>query len=148
MDILNIAGRFRIYLIEDNDDHAELFERCVIESDANVTVQRVIDGFDAINELFPENKSRSANLPDLIVLDLKLPKINGIEVLKKLKSEESTKHIPVVIFTSSEALLDINSAYKNYANSYFVKPITYDDYYKTVLVLKNYWEKYNITKKE
>ena len=125
-----------IVLIEDNPDDVRLTIR---ELKKNKFVNNIIhlkDGEDAINYFFGTSKNK---LPKLVLLDLKLPKISGINILTELKKNEQTKFIPVVIFTSSNLKKDIIEAYKTGANSYLVKPV---DFKKLSEILKQtafYW---------
>jgi CheY-like chemotaxis protein len=89
--------------------------------------------------LFEQKKE--SQLPDLILLDINLPLLNGHEVLKKIKENEKTKHIPVVILTTSSAGSDINLTYENYANSFITKPAEIINFFETVNSLNNYWFK-------
>ena len=83
-------------------------------------------------------------LPDLILLDINLPLLNGHEVLKKIKENEKTKHIPVTILTTSSAISDINLTYENHANCFITKPADINDFFETINALSNYW--FNICK--
>ena len=121
----------RILLVEDNDDHAELVIRNL---EANCVANRIIrfvDGESALNFLFQRCEYENSDahfIPNLILLDLRLPKIDGLEVLRQIKTEESLRKIPVVILTSSEAERDVAKAYNNYVNSYLVKPLDFDKF--------------------
>ncbi len=136
----------KIVLVEDNDDHAELVMRNL---EANHVANKIIrfgDGESALNFLFQrgefENNS-TAFKPNLILLDLRLPKIDGLEVLKQIKSSDLLRMIPVVILTSSEAEKDIAKAYSNYVNSYLVKPLDFDKFTKMMRELGFYWLAWN-----
>jgi two-component system, response regulator len=139
-------GPVSILLIEDNDDHAELIMRCFENHGLANTIRHIRDGEQALHYLFNEvgKEDPTENpMPGLILLDLRIPKIDGLEVLKRIKGSESFKQIPVVVLTSSENDKDIRAAYENYANSYMVKPV---DFHKFVDLMKDlgfYWLAWN-----
>ncbi len=135
-----------ILLVEDNDDHAELIMRSFeIHRIANKLV-RVSDGEEALNYLFNKEPFADKNQyskPNLILLDLRMPKVDGLEVLKEIKQHENLKKIPVVILTSSEAEIDIAKAYNNYVNSYLVKPLDFNKFSNLMNELGFYWLSWN-----
>ena len=128
-----------ILLVEDNEGDIVLTSEAFEESSCKVNIQVARNGKEAINILFDQNEN--AQLPDLILLDINLPLLNGHEVLKKIKENEKTKHIPVIILTTSSAISDINLTYENYANSFITKPADINDFFETINVLCNYWFK-------
>ena len=135
-----------ILLVEDQSHDAELVLRALQALDLNRSVQRVRDGAAALDVLFgPQtNGTRSETLaldepPTLILLDLKLPKVSGIEVLNALKSTPGTRDIPVVVLTSSREVCDIEDAYTLGANSYVVKPVDFVEFRETVQRIGTYW---------
>lgn len=135
-----------ILLVEDQSHDAELVLRALQALDLNRSVQRVRDGATALDVLFgPQtNGTRSETLaldepPTLILLDLKLPKVSGIEVLNALKSTPGTRDIPVVVLTSSREVCDIEDAYTLGANSYVVKPVDFVEFRETVQRIGTYW---------
>jgi len=134
-----------ILLIEDNFDHAEIIKRCFESHRIENKITHLSDGEQAVNFLFRQKSfaEKEYTLPNLILLDLRLPKIDGLEVLTKVKQEESLKSIPVVILTSSENENDINSAYKNYVNSYMVKPLDFEKFNRLMQELGFYWLGWN-----
>ncbi len=131
-----------ILLVEDNEDHAELVKRNLEEQAINHTIYHVTDGEAALDFLFQRgaylNKT-NAPRPQLILLDLRLPKIDGLSVLKEIKACDNLKVIPTVVLTSSESEADICSAYSNYANSFLVKPMEFQNYAKLMQELGLYW---------
>ena len=129
----------QILLVEDNEGDIVLTSEAFEESSCKVNIQVARNGKEAINILFDQNED--TQLPDLILLDINLPLLNGHEVLKKIKENEKTKHIPVIILTSSSAISDINLTYENYANSFITKPADINDFFETINVLCNYWFK-------
>ena len=129
----------KILLVEDNEGDIVLTSEAFEESSCKVNIQVARNGKEAINILFDQNED--TQLPDLILLDINLPLLNGHEVLKKIKENEKTKHIPVIILTTSSAISDINLTYENYANSFITKPADINDFFETINVLCNYWFK-------
>ena len=129
----------QILLVEDNEGDIVLTSEAFEESSCKVNIQVARNGKEAINILFDLNED--TQLPDLILLDINLPLLNGHEVLKKIKENEKTKHIPVIILTTSSAISDINLTYENYANCFITKPADMNDFFETINVLCNYWFK-------
>ena len=120
-----------ILLVEDNDSHAELVMESLNEHRIANTVHLVQNGKDALDYLFREgaySDPTKSPRPHLVMLDLRLPKVDGLDVLRRVKGEESLSSIPVVVLTSSDADNDIQQAYKLHANSYLMKPIKFDDF--------------------
>jgi two-component system response regulator len=135
-----------IFIIEDNFHDVEMIQDALQELDMNVGAQVFKDGAEAAKYFFnPTNEFIAEKLqpPCVVLLDLKLPKINGLELLKLLKSNEETKHIPVVIFTSSNEEKDRMESYALGANSYLVKPLDADEFSKYIKQIINYWVKMN-----
>jgi two-component system, response regulator len=131
-----------IFLVEDNDDDAELAERAFGRAKIGGPLVRARDGVDALDYLFARGKYAERNVSDLpavMLLDLKLPKVSGLEVLKAVRADERTKHLPVVVLTSSNDDKDRLSAYLNFANSYVLKPVDYDEFVKVASQLTEYW---------
>ncbi|MEF2145617.1 MAG: response regulator [Desulfovibrionaceae bacterium] len=135
-----------ILLVEDNDAHAELVIRGLNEQRKMQNIRHVHDGEEALDYLFRrgnyENPQDSPR-PHLILLDLRLPKIDGLEVLKTIKSSSDIKCIPVVILTTSEAENDVKDAYLGYANSYLVKPVDFGSFNNLLADLGFYWLGWN-----
>ena len=138
-----------ILLIEDNPDHAELIKISLEENKVKNKIYHTIDGEDALDYLYRKNKyidPDTSPTPDMILLDLRLPKIDGIEVLKTIKEDDANKHlrsIPVVVLTSSGAETDLISAYDHYVNSYLVKPLDFGEFQKMIEDLSFYWLVWN-----
>ena len=135
-----------ILLVEDNEDHAELVRRSFADNHVANTIHHVKDGEEALDYLFRRgaySDRHSSPVPNLILLDLRLPKVDGIEVLREIKAAETLKCIPVVVLTSSSSEKDIARAYANYANSYLVKPVDFEKFTKMMKDLGYYWLAWN-----
>jgi CheY-like chemotaxis protein len=130
----------QILLVEDNEGDIVLTSEAFEDCGSNIELQIARNGKEAINILF-DQKDESL-LPDLILLDINLPLLNGHEVLKKIKENTKTKHIPVVILTTSSAMSDINLTYENHANCFITKPADINDFFETINFLSNYWFKF------
>lgn len=131
-----------ILIVEDNANDAELMMRTLKKNNLSNSIRLLEDGEEALDYIYGRGiyKDRDLSiLPRIIFLDLKLPKVNGLEVLDKLKSDELTKKIPVIIVTSSREDPDIERAYALGANSYVVKPVNFDDFVKSMVQLGLYW---------
>jgi two-component system response regulator len=131
-----------ILLIEDNPYEAELTIRTLKKHNLASKLLHLDDGAEALDFLFSKSQSgTTANLfnPKLILLDLKLPKVDGLEILRKMKEDERTKMIPVVILTSSKEEKDIVESYKMGANGYIVKPVNFESFARTISELGLYW---------
>jgi CheY-like chemotaxis protein len=132
----------RILLIEDNPDHAELAIRGLSDNRVCNDIRLATDGESALDFLYQRNEFADAGknpLPNLILLDLRLPKIDGFEVLRQIKSSNKLRLIPVVILTSSEAEKDLALAYEYHANSYLVKPVDFFKFNQMMKDLDFYW---------
>jgi CheY-like chemotaxis protein len=134
-----------VMLVEDNVDHAELVIRTLEEHRVANKVRHFLDGQSALNFLFrrEEYASDATPRPHVILLDLRLPRVDGIVVLKTIKEDESLKSIPVVVLTTSEAEKDVAKAYFNHANSYLVKPVGFEEFKKLMDDLGFYWLSWN-----
>ncbi|MBB5867815.1 CheY-like chemotaxis protein [Allocatelliglobosispora scoriae] len=126
--IADLTHTYTVLLIEDDDADAMLIEEALIEHGMTRTVHRADDGISALEFLRDDTSPR----PDLIVLDLNMPRMNGREVLAVLKHDPSLSTIPVVVLTTSTAPDDINGAYREHANAYVTKPVSLDDFLSTV----------------
>ena len=134
-----------ILLVEDNPDHAELVMRSFSEHRVANRIIHVTNGEQALNYLFKRNEFSNCDTPkpNLILLDLRLPKVDGLEVLEEIKNSEEIKRIPVVVLTSSEAEKDIARAYDNHVNSFLVKPLDFDKFTQMMNELGFYWLGWN-----
>jgi len=137
---------FNVLLVEDNLDHAELVIRSFSEHHLGNAIHHVQDGEAALDYLFHRGSFSDAAtypIPDIVLLDLRLPKVDGLEVLKQIKANKSLRLIPVVILTTSAAEIDLVKAYEDYANSYLVKPVDFDKFSRLMSDLHVYWLDWN-----
>ncbi|MBT1072375.1 response regulator [Pelotalea chapellei] len=135
-----------VLLVEDNPDHAELVLRNLADSQVANTIMHVEDGEAALDYLHGKGKyaDRLAfPMPHLMLLDLRLPKIDGLEVLKEVKEHPDLRALPVVILTTSDAERDVARAYHHHANSYLLKPVNFDSFGKLMKELGFYWLAWN-----
>jgi CheY-like chemotaxis protein len=135
-----------VLLVEDNPDHAELVIRSLSEHRVANQIVHVSDGQAALNYLLHQGEYTDPHTsphPHVILLDLRLPRVDGLHVLKILKETESLRQIPVVILTTSEAEQDIVRAYNSHANSYLVKPVGFEAFEKMMQDLGFYWLAWN-----
>jgi two-component system response regulator len=131
-----------ILLVEDNPYEAKLAIRALTKHNLANNLFHVEDGAEALDFIFARGAythRTSERLPKIILLDLKLPKISGLDVLKELKSNELTQKIPIIILTSSNQEKDIQVGYQFGVNSYIVKPVEFDEFSKAVADLGMYW---------
>ena len=131
-----------ILLIEDNPNDAELAMRALQKNNLANNVIRVCNGEEALDYIFargPFKSNDGLNIPKLILLDLKLPKIDGLEFLKMIKADWVTKLIPVVVLTSSHEENDIVESYRLGVNSYIVKPVDFEKFIDSVRDIGLYW---------
>jgi two-component system response regulator len=131
-----------IVLIEDNDFDAELTLRAFRKYYLSTKIIRLADGQEALDYLLPSEVTTEVKMrahPKMILLDLKLPGMSGLEVLQKVKSDPRTKHIPVVVLTSSTEEEDIHASYQLGANSYISKPVEFERFMESVKNLGLYW---------
>ena len=131
-----------ILLVEDNDDDAELAAMAFQRAKNTNPLIRARDGVEALDYLFGRGKHAKrdvSDLPAVTLLDLNLPKVSGLEVLKAIRADERTKHLPIVILTSSNEDKDRLGAYDHFANSYVLKPVDFDQFVNAALQLGLYW---------
>lgn len=138
----NNDDQIEVLLVEDNLDDAELTIRALRKNNLIRNLHHVQDGAEALDFVFGTGKYDGrdiTNRPNIILLDINMPKIGGMEVLHKIKSDERTKMIPIIILTSSKECPDVETCYQLGANSYIVKPVGYDNFMSTVNDLGMYW---------
>ena len=128
-----------ILLIEDTEGDILLTTEALLEGHILKELHVVKDGWEALLFLEKKEKYNSAITPDLILLDINLPKMNGHEVLKKIKQSSNIKHIPVIMLSTSSSKDDISECYKNQANCYIVKPVDADDFAKVISSIEKFW---------
>ena len=131
-----------ILLVEDNPSDAELTMHALQENNLANRIKWLHDGAEALDYLFASGAYAGRdpnNVPKVILLDLKLPKVDGLEVLKRIKADPHTLAIPVVVMTSSREERDIIETYKLGVNSYVVKPVDFDQFAEAVRLLGMYW---------
>ena len=143
----NVSGApLRILLVEDNPAHAELVIRSFKDHTLNSEIHHVMNGEMALDYLFRRSEYTDPvkyPQPHVILLDIRMPKVSGLEVLKELKASEELRHIPVIILTTSDAEQDVSTAYHNYVNSYLVKPVEFDKFMQLMEELGFYWLNWN-----
>lgn len=128
-----------ILLVEDNPDDEALTLRAFKKNNIQNEVVVVRDGEEAVNYLFGSGASSPMAVPQVVLLDLKLPKIDGLEILKRIRSDERTRLLPVVILTSSKEEQDLAASYSSGANSYIRKPVDFNQFVHAVGQLGLYW---------
>jgi two-component system response regulator len=131
-----------ILLVEDNDDDAELAVMAFRRARITNPLIRARDGVDALDYLFGRGKYALRDVRDLpvvVLLDLNIPRISGLEVLQAIRTDERTRHLPVVILTSSNEERDRLRAYDSFANSYVLKPVDFDQFVAAASQLSLYW---------
>jgi DNA-binding response OmpR family regulator len=132
-DIMNFL------LVEDNPGDARLFKDYFSDSKFNISVEHVSDGAAALDYLYQKKEYENVSLPDIIVLDLNLPKIKGMNVLELIKEDEKFKRIPVIVLGTSDEAGEVRRAYDSYANCYIVKPVDFDHFLEIVRSIERFW---------
>ena len=135
-------NQVEILFIEDNQHEAELTIRSLKKHNLASNLKHIADGPDALDFIFSRgvySERRNSQNPKLVLLDLKLPKIGGLEILRQIKTNELTKIIPVVVLTSSKEEKDVIESYRLGVNSYIVKPVNFESLSKAVAELGFYW---------
>ncbi len=128
-----------ILMIEDSFEDVELAKEALLEAKVNSNLHHVEDGVYGIEFLRKKSKYKNAPTPDVILLDINMPRKNGIEVLKEVKSDEFLKIIPIIVLTTSKAEEDILKSYKLHANCYITKPLDFDNFIKIVKHIEAFW---------
>lgn len=135
-------SEIEILLIEDSKHDAEMTIRALRKHNLSNIITHLEDGAEGLDFIFGTGNYKGRNIdnkPKVILLDLKMPKVDGIEVLRKVKSEEHTKTIPIVVLTSSKEDPDIQTCYQLGVNSYIVKPVEFENFSKAIADIGLYW---------
>lgn len=133
------AKPIEILLVEDNPGDVRLTKEALKDARVSNNLHVTMDGVDALAFLRKQGKHTAAPCPDLILLDLNLPKKNGREVLEEIKREDALRHIPVVILTTSQAEQDVVESYRLRANAYVTKPVDLEQFLKVVGSIEQFW---------
>ncbi len=128
-----------ILLVEDNEGDIVLTTEALEEGKIKNTISVVKDGWEAIQYLEKKGDYVGATTPDLVLLDINMPKMNGHEVLKKIKSNPDTRHIPVIMLTTSSSEMDVMKSYQCHANCYITKPVDVNDFLEVISTIENFW---------
>lgn len=139
MTSTEILSPIEILMVEDNPGDVELAREALTEASARKNLTVAEDGEQGLSLLRREGRYENAQRPDLILLDLNLPTINGREVLAEIKSDPELRRIPVVILTSSEDENDVQETYNLHANAYVVKPVDLDKYMQVIKAVEGFW---------
>jgi CheY-like chemotaxis protein len=134
----------KFLLVEDDEDHANLVKRNLSRARVANSVTHVPDGAEALAFLRRQGDYAGAERPDVVLLDLKLPKIDGLEVLEAIRADEELRDLPVVVLTTSDAEADRERAYQHHVNSYLVKPVDFEKFRQMVNDLSLYWGVWNV----
>jgi two-component system response regulator len=132
-------NKFEILLVEDNPQDAELAIRALRECLPVSHLAHVCDGREALDFLHGSAAEEGCKPPKVVLLDLKLPKVSGLEVLREIRANERTKLLPVVVLTSSREDSDVAEAYRLGANSFIVKPVDFENFLEVVSHMGSYW---------
>lgn len=139
MSELNKTQPAQVLLVEDNEDDVELTLEALRDSKIRMTVHVASDGIAAMKFLRQEDEYRDKPMPDLVLLDLNLPKMDGREVLKEIREDPDLTHLPVVILTTSESEEDIARMYQLHANCYITKPVDFMKFSDIVRKIEGFW---------
>ncbi len=129
----------KILLVEDNEGDILLTTEALHEGKIANQIHVVRDGWEAVQYLQKQDEFRSVETPDLILLDVNLPKMNGHEVLAVIKADETIKHIPVIILTTSSSEADVMLSYRNHASCFITKPVDVNDFVEVISSIEHFW---------
>ncbi|MFH1146581.1 MAG: response regulator [Pseudomonadota bacterium] len=139
MNIEEVGRPIQVLMVEDSPDDVLLTREAFADAKVRINLDVVTDGVKALAYLRREQPYVSAPLPDLILLDLNLPRKRGTEVLEEIKMDRNLRQIPVVILTSSANEEDIAETYSHHANCYITKPVDFDQFSRVVRTIKDFW---------
>ena len=128
-----------ILLVEDNPGDIRLTQEVLKEGKVINKLHTVMDGEECVDYLYKRGKHQNAERPDIILLDLNLPKLDGREVLEIIKKDDTLKLIPVIVLTTSDAERDILNMYANHANCYITKPVDFDQFINVIKSIESFW---------
>ncbi|MCU4743940.1 response regulator [Halobacteria archaeon AArc-m2/3/4] len=128
-----------ILLVEDNPGDVRLTQEAFAEGRIENTLHVVTDGLEALDFIYQRGEYTDAPRPDIVLLDLNLPRLNGDEVLEEVKDDEDQRHIPIIVLTSSKAEEDVVRSYELHANAYLTKPVDPDAFIEIVRSLEEFW---------
>lgn len=131
--------QIHILLVEDNEGDIVLTREAFEEAKILTQLTVVRDGKEAIDFLTKQGEYSAAEMPDMLLLDVNLPKKNGHEVLRFVKGDDDLKHIPVIMLTTSSSPKDINLSYNNYANCFITKPVDVNEFIGVIATIENFW---------
>jgi len=131
--------QIHILLVEDNEGDIVLTKEAFEEAKILTKLSVVRDGKEALDFLTKQGKYTNADMPDMLLLDVNLPKKNGHQVLQYIKGDENLKHIPVIMLTTSSSPKDINLSYNNYANCFITKPVDVHEFIGVIATIENFW---------
>jgi CheY-like chemotaxis protein len=132
-------GAIEILLVEDNPADVILMEEILDDAGIVINLNTATDGEEAMAYLRREGVYAEEPFPDMVILDLNIPRKHGLEVLREIKEDEKLKHIPVIILTTSKAESDIRKSYRMHANCYIVKPVGPEDFIRMMKSLETFW---------
>lgn len=130
----------KVLVVEDNPNDVAIIKRAMRKSDVKCELYFARDGAEALDFLYQQGDFEDAPRPDLILLDLNLPKIKGLEVLAKIKADEHLRRLPVIVLTISEREEDMAKAYDSGAASYMTKPVDSKDFERLIQTVQDYWQ--------
>jgi CheY-like chemotaxis protein len=130
----------KVLAVEDNPNDVAIIKRAMSKSDVKCELYFARDGAEALDFLYQQGDFEDAPRPDLILLDLNLPKIKGLEVLAKIKADEHLRRLPVIVLTISEREEDMVKAYDSGAASYMTKPVDSKDFERLIQTVQDYWQ--------
>lgn len=139
MNIQEIGKPIHVLMVEDNPDDVILTREALADAKIKIDLDVVEDGVEALAYLRREREYAAISLPDLVLLDLNLPKKRGDEVLQEIKGDPALRRIPVVILTTSASEEDILKSYNLHANCYITKPVDFDQFSRVVRTIKDFW---------